>query len=46
MDVQLTGLNWDVTDDSNMDLLAADTFAAVTLENGDKLTVTWTITVT
>ena len=46
VDVQLTGLQWDPTDESNNDLLAADTFTAVTLENGDKLTVTWTVTVT
>lgn len=43
-DVQLTGLQYAVSGDGN--LLGADTFAAVTLANGDKLTVTWTITVT
>jgi len=42
-DVQLTGLNWAASGDNN--LLCADTFTAVTLNNGDKLTVTWTITV-
>jgi len=43
-DVQLTGLQWDPTDGSDNDLLAADTFTPVTLNSGDKLTVTWTIT--
>lgn len=41
---QLTGLQWADAGDNN--LLGADTFASVTLANGDKLTVTWTITVT
>jgi len=41
--VQLTGLNWAASGDNN--LLCADTFTPVTLNNGDKLTVTWTITV-
>lgn len=44
VDVQLTGLQWVNAGDGN--LLAADNFAAVTLANGDKLTITWTITVT
>ena len=44
-DVQLTGLQWDPTDGSGNDLLAADTFTPVTLNNNDKITVTWTITV-
>jgi len=43
-DVQLTGLQWAVSGDNN--LLGADTFTPVTLTSGDKLTVTWTITVT
>lgn len=43
-DVQLTGLQWAVSGDNN--LLGADTFTPVTLNDGDKLTVTWTITVT
>ncbi len=43
--VQLTGLCWDDTDDSNDTTLCADTFTPVTLANGDKITVTWTITV-
>lgn len=42
--VQLTGLQWDATAGSNNDLLGADTFTPVTLNSGDKLTVTWTIT--
>jgi len=46
VDVQLTGLSWDETDSLDNVLLGADTFAAVTLGNGDKLTITWTITVT
>ncbi len=41
-DVQLTGINWLVTLDAS--LCAADTFTPVTLNNGDKITVTWTIT--
>lgn len=43
-DVQLTGLQWDDAGDNN--LLGADTFTPVTLNSDDKLTVTWTITVT
>lgn len=42
--VQLTGLQWKLTPLDGT-LLGADTFAAVTLNSGDKLTVTWTITV-
>jgi hypothetical protein len=41
--VQLTGLQYGSSGDNN--LLAADTFTPVTLNSGDKLTVTWTITV-
>ena len=43
--VQLTGLQWKLTPLDN-NLLGADTFGAVTLNSGDKLTVTWTVTVT
>ena len=42
--VQLTGLQWVVTPGSDGNLLAANTFTAVTLNNGDSLTVTWTLT--
>lgn len=42
-DVQLTGLQWASSGDNN--LVGADTFTPVSLEDGDKLTVTWTITV-
>ena len=42
--VQLTGLQYAATGDNN--LLGADTFTPVTLNSGDKLTVTWTVTVT
>jgi len=42
-DVRLTGLQWALAPlDGN--LMAANTFAPVTLNNGDKLTITWTIT--
>ena len=41
--VQLTGLHWASSGDNN--LLSADTFTPVTLNDGDKLTITWTITV-
>lgn len=41
-DVQLTGLQWAVSGDGN--LMAANDFTAVTLANGDTLTVTWTLT--
>jgi hypothetical protein len=43
--VQLTGLQWSDTDSADNTLLCADTFASTTLANGDKITVTWTITV-
>lgn len=43
--VQLTGLHWDGTSRSDNNLFAANTFTAVTLYNGDKLTVTWTMSV-
>jgi len=43
--VQLTGLQWRLTPLDNT-LLGADTFTPVTLNSGDKLTVTWTVTVT
>jgi len=42
-DVQLTGLQFAASGDGN--LLGADTFTPVTLTSGDKLTVTWTVTV-
>jgi len=41
-DVQLTGLQWAASGNNN--LLGADTFTPVTLNSGDKLTVTWTVT--
>ncbi len=44
-DVGLTGLQWDATKGSSNNLLAANRFTtAVTLNNGDSLTVTWTLT--
>jgi len=43
-DVQLTGLQWALTPLTD-NLLAANKFTAVSLENGDSLTVTWTLTV-
>lgn len=42
-DVQLTGLQWASSGDGN--LLCADTFTPVTLNSGDKITITWTVTV-
>jgi len=42
--VQTTGLQWVVTPQSDGNLMAAKDFTSVTLANGDKLTVTWTIT--
>jgi hypothetical protein len=42
--VQLTGLQWDSTPESNNNLLAANTFAAVDLAIDDSLTITWTLT--
>ena len=42
-DVQLTGLQWAAAGDGN--LLASDTITPVTLGSGDKLTVTWAITI-
>ena len=41
-DVQLTGLQWASSGDSN--LMAANTFNPVTLNNGDALTITWILT--
>jgi hypothetical protein len=41
--VQLTGLQYGSSGDNN--LLCSDTFTPVTLASGDKITVTWTITV-
>ena len=43
--VQLTGLQWSVTASSDNNLMAANTFAAVTLNDGDALTVTWQLSV-
>ncbi len=42
--VQTTGLQWVVTLESDSNLMAAKDFTQVTLASGDKLTVTWTIT--
>lgn len=42
-DVRLTGLQWASSGDNN--LLASDTFTPVTLNSGDKLTITWTCSV-
>ncbi|MBA7659319.1 hypothetical protein ES703_67296 [subsurface metagenome] len=42
--VQTTGLQWLVTLESDNNLMAAKDFTQVTLASGDKLTVTWTIT--
>ena len=44
-DVQKTGLNWKAGATDNC-LLAQNTFTATTLISGDKITVTWTLTVT
>lgn len=43
--VQLTGLQWSDTDAEDNTLLCADTFTATTLAVGDKITVTWTLSV-
>ena len=42
--VQLSGLQWVVTPGSDNNLMAANIFTPVTLNDGDQLTVTWTIT--
>ena len=42
--VQQTGLQWVVTGGSDTNLMAANHFTAVTLNNGDALTVTWELT--
>ena len=44
-DVQKTGINWKTGNTDNC-LLAQNTFTATTLISGDKITVTWTLTVT
>ena len=44
-DVQLTGLQWEVGPPPDSTLLAANKFTAVSLADGDSLTVTWTLTV-
>ena len=43
--VQLTGLNWDPTDNLDGNLVAANTFTPVALSAGDSLTVTWQLSV-
>ncbi len=43
--VQLTGLQWDVTAGSDGNLMAANTFTAVTLNTGDTLAITWQLSV-
>lgn len=45
VNVQSTGLCWSDTDNSNTTTLCCDTFGAVTLASGDKITVTWTVSV-
>lgn len=45
IDVQATGLHWTTTGSENNTMLCADTFTPVTLANGDKVTVTWTVTI-
>ena len=44
VDVQATGLHWTTTGSENNTMLCADTFAPVTLASGDKISITWTIT--
>ena len=44
-DVQQTGLQWVVTVGSDGNLMAANHFTPVTLNDGDSLTVTWTLTI-
>jgi len=43
--VQQTGLQWTSVLQSNGNLMAANHFTAVTLNDGDALTVTWTLSV-
>jgi hypothetical protein len=43
--VQCTGLNWDVTDDSDYNLFAAASISSVSLQANDKLDVTWTVNI-
>lgn len=42
--LQTAGLNWVATDDSDNNLFAAAAFTQTTFNNGDTLTITWTIT--
>ena len=42
--VQLTGLQWSATGESDNNLMAANTFTPVTLASADTLLVTWTLT--
>jgi hypothetical protein len=43
--VQATGLHWTTTGMENGTMLCADTFTPVTLANGDKLTITWSLSI-
>jgi len=43
--LQTAGLQWDATEESDNNLLAAATFTQTTFESADTLTVTWVITV-
>ncbi len=43
--VQATGLHWTTTGSENNTMLCSDTFAPVTLANGDKVTITWSLSV-
>lgn len=43
--VQATGLHWDVTDDSDTNMLAAAAISAVSLQATDSLQVTWTVNI-
>jgi len=43
--VQVAGLNWNSTSDSDGNLFAAATFTSVNLEANDQLQVTWEITI-
>ena len=43
--VQCTGLQWDVTDDSDNNLFAAASISSVSLQASDMLSVTWTVNI-
>lgn len=43
--VQATGLHWDVTDNSDSNMLAAAAISAVSLQANDQLQVTWTVNI-